>query len=210
MAWVAGVVAAVIVLAGGYFGYRMFGGEGAKQKLAATEPANAEAPPAVPASEAPKDSTATGPGGPGASTAGTTSPGTTTESPKVESAAPVGSSASSKEAMTESGAPSKTTVAKAPKAATAPAAGTPGAAAPATAPLGPGKAPTKAPTNVAQTAAAVQPDRWQMFADDIARCRKEDFLQRFVCEQRSRARYCDGYWGKVPQCPSAPPTDHGQ
>jgi hypothetical protein len=49
-----------------------------------------------------------------------------------------------------------------------------------------------------------------MFADDIARCRKEDFLHRFVCEQRSRARYCDGYWGKVPQCPSAPTTDHGQ
>jgi len=75
----------------------------------------------------------------------------------------------------------------------------------------PSKAPpAKAPTVVAQAPVAAGADRWQALADDMARCRKEDLFSRFVCEQRTRARYCEGFWGKVPQCPSAPSVDHGQ
>jgi hypothetical protein len=216
MAWVAGIVVAVIVVgAGGYFGYRMFAGEGAKQKLAAAESAKTDEPTA---SAPAKDSTA--PAGQDTST-GVTSTASSMEPPKGQPAAPASTGsptgpvvmkseqpASTKDAMKEPGATPK---AKAPKAATTqPASATNGASAPTPAPSAPAKAPTKAPTTVAQASAAAQPDRWQMFADDIARCKKEDFLQRFVCEQRTRGRYCDGYWGKVPQCPSAPSTDHGQ
>jgi hypothetical protein len=118
-----------------------------------------------------------------------------------------------KESPEEPGAPPKKAAPKASKAAAAqPATGTsPGMAAPPPAgPPSPTKAPSKAATTVAQAPAAAQADRWQLFADDLQKCRKEDFLSRFVCEQRTRARYCEGYWGKVPQCPSTPPTDHGQ
>jgi hypothetical protein len=32
-----------------------------------------------------------------------------------------------------------------------------------------------------------------------------------VCDQRVRLRYCDGYWGKVAQCPGAVANpDRGQ
>jgi hypothetical protein len=74
------------------------------------------------------------------------------------------------------------------------------------------KAPAKAPPVVvaAAPAPAPEPDRWQMYADAMGRCGREDFFKRFACEQRTRSRYCEGYWGKVPQCPAAPTTDHGQ
>jgi hypothetical protein len=73
------------------------------------------------------------------------------------------------------------------------------------------KAPAKAPPVVAAAPApAPEPDRWQMYADAMGRCGREDFFKRFACEQRTRSRYCEGYWGKVPQCPAAPTTDHGQ
>ncbi len=54
-------------------------------------------------------------------------------------------------------------------------------------------------------------DRWQRLDDELSRCTREDFITRVICGQRVRFRYCDGYWGKVPQCPgntSAP--DRGQ
>ena len=46
--------------------------------------------------------------------------------------------------------------------------------------------------------------------DELQRCKGEDFIKRFVCDQRTRQRYCDGYYGKVAQCPAAPQADHGQ
>jgi hypothetical protein len=68
----------------------------------------------------------------------------------------------------------------------------------------PSKAPVKAP------AAAPTPDRWQMMAEAMAQCSPAQFFARLACEQRTRNRYCEGYWGQVPQCPSAPTKDHGQ
>ena len=44
----------------------------------------------------------------------------------------------------------------------------------------------------------------------VASCGREALLARVICEQRIRLQYCDGYWGKVPQCPSGPVNDRGQ
>ena len=54
------------------------------------------------------------------------------------------------------------------------------------------------------------PDRWQLMADAIARCSREDFISGVICEQRVRIDYCDGYWGQVAQCPSGISNDHGR
>lgn len=53
-------------------------------------------------------------------------------------------------------------------------------------------------------------DRWKRLDDELSRCTREDFITRVICGQRVRFRYCDGYWGKVPQCPGNPAPEHGQ
>ena len=54
-------------------------------------------------------------------------------------------------------------------------------------------------------------DRWQRLDNELSRCTREDFITRVICGQRVRFRYCDGYWGKVPQCPGNTTTpDRGQ
>ncbi len=35
-----------------------------------------------------------------------------------------------------------------------------------------------------------------------------NFIARIVCGQRARFRFCDGYWGRVPQCPSGAVADN--
>ena len=57
---------------------------------------------------------------------------------------------------------------------------------------------------------APAPDRWQVMADQVARCGRESFLAGVICEQRVRLKYCEGYWGVAAQCPSGVPNDHGQ
>ena len=59
---------------------------------------------------------------------------------------------------------------------------------------------------------ATQPvvDRWTRMRDELSRCTREDFIARVICDQRVRFRYCDGYWGKVVQCPGNPATEPGQ
>jgi len=45
---------------------------------------------------------------------------------------------------------------------------------------------------------------------ELRACGNVNFLEKVVCEQRIRNRYCDGFWGKVPQCPAGPaPTTGG-
>jgi hypothetical protein len=63
---------------------------------------------------------------------------------------------------------------------------------------------------VAAASAAPQPDHWQMYAEALAGCASEKFFARFMCEQKTRARFCDGYWNKVPQCPVDNPTDRNR
>lgn len=220
LAIVAVAVLAVIGL-GGYFGYRMFAGEGAKQSTAAADSSKAIATPAVPA-EPPKDAAATTPS--------TQEPPTTTVATAPQSSATAESAAtpSSTSSASTTPATSTTTPGKAGEVGKAPS-GIPKATAPKTAPQPqpvpaipptpaqvqaappPSKAPSaKAPAVVAQAPVPAGADRWQALADEMARCRKEDLFSRFVCEQRTRAHYCEGYWGKVAQCPSAPSVDHGQ
>lgn len=55
-----------------------------------------------------------------------------------------------------------------------------------------------------------RPDRWQEMTDALAQCGQESFIARVVCEQRVTFRYCDGYWGKVAQCPSAQNQNPGR
>jgi len=47
-------------------------------------------------------------------------------------------------------------------------------------------------------------DRWTQMNDELSRCTREDFISRVICDQRVRFRYCNGYWGTVPQCPGNP------
>jgi hypothetical protein len=74
------------------------------------------------------------------------------------------------------------------------------------------KAPTAKAAAVAAAAAAAapQPDRWQMYAEAMAGCASEKFFARFMCEQKTRGRFCDGYWNKVPQCLVDNPTDRNR
>ena len=58
--------------------------------------------------------------------------------------------------------------------------------------------------------AAAQGDRWEQMHQAMVRCAREEFLTRFVCEQRVGRQYCEGYWGTVPQCPGAQQRDRGQ
>jgi zinc ribbon protein len=216
-----GVVALLVVLgAGGYFGYRMLSGEAKETvaiveppKPAETPPSPASAPSVVPAAPA-TDTSATRDAAPTAAPAAsppTVAPTGTGAAPPKRAApaateAPLpGRSPTAVEGKTESGQ-TKAAPAKAPSKAVPPGSEAPSKAAPASAaaPTPPGKAAAKAP------AVAPVPDRWQMMAEAMAQCSPAQFFSRLACEQRTRARYCEGFWGQVPQCPNAPTKDHGQ
>jgi hypothetical protein len=49
----------------------------------------------------------------------------------------------------------------------------------------------------------VVPDRWQNMRDALVQCDSEGIIGGLICGQRVRMQYCDGYWGKVAQCPGA-------
>ncbi|HET8877771.1 MAG TPA: zinc-ribbon domain-containing protein [Casimicrobiaceae bacterium] len=85
---------------------------------------------------------------------------------------------------------------------------TPPPAEPAAAPAPPpiAQARSAAPARATQRVA----DHWQHLDDELSRCTREDFITRVICGQRARFRYCDGYWGKVPQCPGNPLPERGQ
>lgn len=55
----------------------------------------------------------------------------------------------------------------------------------------------------APAAAPLRPDRLQELDSALAGCARENFFGRVVCEQRARLQYCNGYWGKVAQCPDS-------
>lgn len=57
---------------------------------------------------------------------------------------------------------------------------------------------------------APPPDRWQAMTDALALCARESFLSRVMCEQRARWQYCEGQWGRVPQCPGANTNEYGR
>jgi hypothetical protein len=47
------------------------------------------------------------------------------------------------------------------------------------------------------------PDQWQNMRDAMSACDREGGLGGFICGQKVRVQYCDGYWGKVAQCPGS-------
>jgi hypothetical protein len=64
------------------------------------------------------------------------------------------------------------------------------------------------PASVQAFAARSPPgDRWQALNEALEAC-GGNFIERIVCGQRARFRYCDGYWGRVPQCPSGAVADN--
>ena len=56
-----------------------------------------------------------------------------------------------------------------------------------------------APAPVAARVEPPPPDRWQLLAAAVAQC--GNGLGGALCEERVRWQYCDGFWGKVAQCP---------
>ena len=219
----AGLMIAVIALlivfgAGGYFGYRMLSGEG-KETVAVVEPprpAEAPPPPVAPATDKPATQDAASTAAPAASPS-TAAPGPATGVEPTRSVAPAPTGVplpgrppiAAEGTKTDSGqmkaVPSKAPPKGAPSGAEAP----PKVAPP---PKGasPPVAPSPAPSKAAAKAPAPAPDRWQVMAEAMAQCAQAPFFSRIACEQRTRNRYCEGYWGQVAQCPSAPTRDHGQ
>lgn len=68
-------------------------------------------------------------------------------------------------------------------------------------------APVAAPD--AETRKARRPESWQAMQVSLARC-GGDLIDRIVCDQRVRRRFCEGHWGEAPECASAVANDHGQ
>jgi hypothetical protein len=84
--------------------------------------------------------------------------------------------------------------AKAATAASKPATPATGAASPAgSSPL----AVTPAPVPTANA------ERWAQMNDEMSRCSSDSVIPRHQCERRIRTRYCDGWWGTVPECPAS-------
>jgi len=50
------------------------------------------------------------------------------------------------------------------------------------------------------------PDRWQNMREALVQCDREGVIGGLICGQRVRIQYCEGYWGKVAQCPGAVAT----
>ena len=74
----------------------------------------------------------------------------------------------------------------------------------------PAEIPAPAPVVVAQVPSPkpVQ-DRWQRLGDALGRCPPNDVIARTVCQESLRIEQCDGYWGRVAQCPARPERDYG-
>lgn len=196
---IAAMLALVAVLAiGGFVAYRMSLSSGGKDATTSTDAGKASEAATAPAPvDGSKDA-----GAPAAQSS--TQAGAGPDAAKDQPAAPGSAAEATKSAATPTTAPAgPLTKAAAAAAAKSRSTAQPPPAAPATAPI----PPAAAPATVARTptpAAAPQPDRWAQMHDAMARCKREDFFRRIGCEQSVGLQYCEGYWGKVPQCPGVP------
>jgi len=191
---------------GGYFGYRMLFGHDSSGRIATSEPTPATTP--VPASEPPKDASSA-PQPPGQDSVSMQSP--PAAMPPDAEAKPVGTDSTndaSNAKMDSTKAPGMASSTKDASKAAATKASSP--------PVPPGSPPstTDTPKTVAQTGnppqQVAQTDRWKLMRDAMSKCVGETFFKRVACEQSVGLQYCEGYWGKVPQCPSGPSKDRGQ
>ena len=192
---------------GGYFGYKMlFPSETSSQVAAGGAPAPTAAPTAVPVVEPPKV-VVPAPQPPLQDAVSMKAP---PAKPDSEAKAPAKDAMSADMAMSGSGKAGATAAAKMDASKATPVkgalpAGTPGASPPGAESPGP-VAQAGAPAQPGQT-----PNRWQQMREAMARCAGDNFFKRVACEQGVGQQYCEGFWGKVPQCPSGPPNkDRGQ
>lgn len=66
--------------------------------------------------------------------------------------------------------------------------------------------PAPAPAAAVAPAAPVpNAERWVQMNDEMSRCSNDSVIPRIQCERRIRARYCEGWWGTVPECPASRP-----
>jgi hypothetical protein len=83
-------------------------------------------------------------------------------------------------------------------------------AAPATMPPAPrGTGAARVRSRVAHAVKKRHPDRWHVMYASLASC-GGDLIDRIVCDQRVRLRFCNGYWGEVPQCGGDGAREQGQ
>ena len=80
-------------------------------------------------------------------------------------------------------------------------------------PPAPEAAPEPPPPPVVVAAAPPPPaprplDKMQLLAQAFAQCPQESLLPRMICEQKARLQFCDGYWGRSPQCPNGAPENN--
>ena len=210
------VIALLIVVgAGGYFGYRMLSGED-KETVVVVPPKPAEAPPSPAVTPVP-DTSATQEAASRAAPAASppmAAPGpvTAVEPPKTVAAAPTGVPLPGRPPIAAAGTKTDSGQMKAAPSKAPPKGALPTSEAPAKAASPPPVAASPPPSKTLAKAPAVAPvsDRWQMMAEAMAQCAQAPFFSRIACEQRTRNRYCEGHWGQVAQCPSAPTKDHGQ
>lgn len=189
---------AALVAAGGYVGYKVFGvPTEVRDTLSKSEA------PATPSAVAPT----TAPSPPTAAPIVPSEPIKPAEEkatePPASSAQPAGDAVEPGKSPSGT-APKSEPKAVPPKAAPVPKEARPPAIAPPTQPPPAAPAPVPRPAAVGSGTPDVTPpvqDRWVQMGDELRRCQREDFLSRVVCDQRVRLRFCDGYWGKVAQCP---------
>ena len=54
------------------------------------------------------------------------------------------------------------------------------------------------------------PDPSPSLDQQLTRCAYGSVFERVLCDQRVRIAYCEGRWGRVPECPSGRVADYGQ
>jgi hypothetical protein len=203
---IAGTVVGLVVLGvAGYFGYQALFPPDSSSRVASSDVPASTAPAPSPAPAPPKE-VVTPPAPPAQDTVAMKS---TPAKPVDSEAKSVAKDSASKTVASPTGVPG--TLAPKMDSSTAP-------PAKATNPPGPtGSSPLTAetPGTLAQGKSPAQPstvlpDRWKQMREAMARCAGDNFFKRVACEQGVGQQYCEGYWGKVPQCPSGPPPVKGQ
>jgi hypothetical protein len=205
---IAGVLALLAIMGiGSFVAYKMFFARDGGPAFVGTEPAKATDGRAVQPAEASKDGSAAAGQGPGGQASNMTAP-----SGGPADAAKSGSAIDAAKAAAPVATPP---AADAPAAAKAAASRSSAAAAKGDANKAPpvGSAPPVAPPMVAPApvaprapaqAAVVPPpqgDRWEQMKQAYEVCNREGFFDKIACNGRVGKQYCEGYWGKVPQCP---------
>jgi cytoskeletal protein RodZ len=198
---IAGLLALVAALCiGGFIAYKMmFASEPKEAPTTTAVPAtDATSPPSVQPAEAPKDGSA--------APAGTaTTPDGSTASQATDSTSPATDAKSAGAAPNDASKAANANAPKASKAAAPAKSETPvtSAAPAAAAPPPPRQAAAPA------TPAAPQADHWELMRQAYDACAREGLLDRLSCNARVGRQYCEGYWGKVQQCPVGAYGDRG-